>query len=400
MIVGFVRTGLDGRTMPKRVVILGSTGSIGRSALSVAESLRDEFDIVALTADSNWEEMAKQVAFHRPRVAVMSDPAAAERLSARLKESSIETAVWSGPESLVRIVEESACDFVLAGIVGVAGLPATLAAVTRGLSVGLANKESLVVAGELMVQAARESGALLLPVDSEHSAIYQSLHSGRHEEIERLFLTASGGPFRTWDLERMKTVIPAEALCHPTWEMGPKITIDSATMMNKALEIVEAKWLFDVEPDGIEVVIHPESIIHSMVAFRDGSIVAQMGRPDMRTPIQYAMTYPHRLTGCGDRLDFSQLQRMHFEPPNMERFPSLRLGHDAARKGGTAGAAMNAANEAAVAAFRKERIGFLDIVSIVEDILNRHAYAQHPNLETLMQVDAWARKEVSQCCTV
>ena len=198
----------------------------------------------------------------------------------------------------------------------------------------------------------------------------------------------------------MKTAQPAEALCHPTWEMGPKVTIDSATMMNKALEIVEAKWLFDVEPERIEVVIHPESIIHSMVAFRDGSIVAQMGRPDMRTPIQYAMTYPHRLTGCGDRLDFSQLQRMHFEPPDLERFPSLRLGRQVARRGGTAGAALNAANEAAVDAFRKERIGFLDIVPIVEDILSRHAYAPHPSLETLMQVDAWARKEVSQCCTV
>ncbi|HVP09582.1 MAG TPA: 1-deoxy-D-xylulose-5-phosphate reductoisomerase, partial [Phycisphaerae bacterium] len=351
--------------------------------------------------------IAEQVERYRPKAAVLSDPKSADKLEERLSELGSDTLVWAGPDALVRLVEEIECDFVLAGIVGVAGLPATLAAVKRGLIVGLANKESLVVAGELMVRAAADSGARLLPVDSEHSAIYQSLQSGRQEEIERLYLTASGGPFRTWTIEQMRCAAPVDAMRHPTWNMGPKISIDSATMMNKALEIVEAKWLFGVDPDRIEVVIHPESIIHSMVAFCDGSIVAQMGRPDMRTPIQYAMTHPHRLTGCGERLDFSQLQRMHFEPPDPARFPSLKLGHEVAKLGGTAGAAMNAANEAAVEAFRNERIGFLEIVPMVEEVVKSHltadrpgAFDTRPDLTTLMAVDAWARRAIAQCCTV
>lgn len=386
--------------MPKRVIILGSTGSIGCSALSVAENLRGEIEIVGLAAGSNWRKMAEHVSRFRPQVAVMTNPAAADSLKAGLADCGAVTQVWPGPESLIRLVKDLDCDFVLSGIVGVAGLPATLAAIDRGLTVGLANKESLVVAGELMVAAAEKSKAKLLPVDSEHSAIYQSLHSGRHDEIERIFLTASGGPFRTWTIEQMARATPADAMKHPTWSMGPKITIDSATMMNKALEIIEAKWLFDVDPDRIEVVIHPESIIHSMVAFRDGSIVAQMGRPDMRTPIQYAMTYPHRLSGCASPLDFSRLQRMQFEPPDEARFPSLRLGRKAAKMAGTAGAALNAANEAAVEAFRNGRVGFLDVVPLVEDVLNRHAFESHADLRTLMAVDAWARNEVTQCCTV
>lgn len=386
--------------MPKRVIILGSTGSIGCSALNVADNLEDEFEIVGLSAQSSWEKMAEQVERYRPRVAVLSDADSADRLAQRLAGVSPDTEVWGGIDALERLVKEPDCDFVLSGIVGVAGLPATLAAVQRGLTVGLANKESLVVAGQLMVDAATASGAQLIPVDSEHSAIYQSLHSGRHDEIERILLTGSGGPFRTWTLEDMKFVTPAEALKHPTWSMGPKITIDSATMMNKALEIIEAKWLFEVDPDRIEVVIHPESIIHSMVAFHDGSVVAQMGYPDMRTPIQYAMTYPRRLTGCGDRLDFSKLERMHFEPPDEARFPSLRLGHQVAHRLGTAGAALNAANEAVVDAFLNGHVGFLDIVPIVEDILQRHAFVEKPTLKMLMDVDAWARKEVLQCCSV
>ena len=386
--------------MPKRVIILGSTGSIGCSALSVAENLADEITIVGLAAGSQWEKMADQVARFRPRMAVLFDRDAADRLAHRLAGSGLDVEIRGGPDELVRMVKELDCDFVLSGIVGVAGLPATLAAVERGLTIGLANKESLVVAGRLMVDAADRSGARLIPVDSEHSAIYQSLHSGRHEEIERIFLTASGGPFRTWSRERMKEATPADALKHPTWQMGPKITIDSATMMNKALEIIEAKWLFNVDPDRIEVVIHPESIIHSMVAFRDGSVVAQMGCPDMRTPIQYALTYPRRLAAGGDRLDFSKLDRMHFEPPDPARFPSLRLGHEVARQGGTAGSAVNAANEAGVTAFLEGRIGFLDLVCIVEDVLKRHPFEEEPDLETLTKVDAWARTEVLQCCTV
>lgn len=386
--------------MPKRVIILGSTGSIGRSALSVTDNLPGEFEIVGLAAHTNGQRLAGQVERYRPSYAVLSDTAAAEEVRARIKSISPDTQLWSGPDALVRLVKEADVDFVLAGIVGVAGLPATLAAVERGLAVGLANKESLVVAGQLMVDAAARSGAKLIPVDSEHSAIYQSLHSGHHEEIERIFLTASGGPFRTWTLDQMRLAKPADALKHPTWDMGPKITIDSATMMNKALEIVEAKWLFHVDPARIEVLIHPESIIHSMVAFHDGSVVAQLGSPDMRTPIQYAMTYPRRLAGCSDRVDFSSLGRMHFEPPDEARFPALRVGHEVAKKGGTSGAAMNAANEAAVDSFRKGRIGFLEIAEIVEDVLGRHEFEEQPSLATLFRVDAWARNEVSRCCKV
>ncbi len=386
--------------MSKRVIILGSTGSIGRSSLDVIRSLPHELQVVGLSAGSGCEALAEQIAQFRPAVATLSDENAAGRLRSSLKEKRIDTEIWSGPDAAERMVESVECDLVLSAIVGIAGLPATLAAVRKGLSVGLANKESLVVTGSLMVESAKKSGATLIPVDSEHSAIFQSLHAGRHEEIECLFLTASGGPFRTWTAERMRTAKAEDAMRHPTWSMGPKITIDSATMMNKALEIIEAKWLFSVDPDRIEVVIHPESIIHSMVAFRDGSVVAQMGRPDMRTPIQYAMTYPRRLDGQCERLDFSKLGRMHFEPPDMERFPALRLGRQVAETGGTAGAAFNAANEAAVDLFRAGKIGFLDIASLVENALQRHAYDPHPDLEMLMAVDRRARKEVSQCCPV
>lgn len=386
--------------MAKKIVILGSTGSIGRSALSVAQSLGGEFEIVGLAAGSRWEALAEQVEQFRPQAVAMSDVSACEKLADRLRAGGGRTRVLAGASGLVRLVEETDCDFVLSAIVGVAGLSATLAAVQRGLTIGLANKESLVVAGELMISAAARSGSKLLPVDSEHSAIYQSLHSGQHDEIERILLTASGGPFRTWSQDRMREATLRDALRHPTWDMGPKITIDSATMMNKALEVVEAHWLFKVDPDRIEVVIHPESIIHSMVAFRDGSIVAQMGSPDMRIPIQYAMTYPRRLSGGAARVDFSRLERMTFEPPDPHRFPALRLGHSVARQGGTAGAALNAANEAAVAAFREGKIGFLDIVPRVEEVLSRHPYEARPTLDTLMRVDAWARQEVLQCSAV
>jgi len=382
------------------MIILGSTGSIGESALDVAAHLGADYRVVGLAACRSWERMAEQIDTFRPLAVAMTDPDAAERLSARLAETRSPCRVIAGPDAMRHLVEELDANFVLSAVVGVAGLDSTLAAVRRGLTVGLANKESLVVAGRLMVDAAADSGARLIPVDSEHSAIYQSLHSGRHEEIERILLTASGGPFRTWTFEAMRKATLENALKHPTWDMGPKITIDSATMMNKALEIIEARWLFDISSERIEVVIHPESIIHSMVAFHDGSIVAQMGTPDMRTPIQYAMTYPHRIARAGDRLDFSKLERMHFEPPDVERFPALRLGHEVARIGGTAGAAFNAANEAAVDMFRAGKIGFLEISSRVEDVLRRHEYEESPDLATLMKVDAWSRNEVNTCCKV
>ncbi len=386
--------------MPTRVIILGSTGSIGENALDVLRHLGAAYQVVGLAACSSWERLADQAREFGPVAVAVSDARVEDRLSNRLRDVAPGTAIWTGPESLVRLVEALDADFVLSAVVGVAGLASTLAAVRRGLTVGLANKEALVVGGQLIVDAAAASGANLIPIDSEHSAIFQSLQAGRHEEIERLILTASGGPFRTANRETMRTATVADALKHPTWEMGPKITIDSATMMNKALEIIEARWLFDVDPDRIEVVIHPESMIHSMVAFHDGSMLAQLGTPDMRTPIQYALTYPRRIARCGERLDLVRLGKMHFERPDPDRFPALRLGYEAARRGGTAGAALNAANEAAVDAFRKGRIGFLDIAALAEDAMRRHAFTQNPDLDTMMRIDAWSRKEVSECCKV
>jgi 1-deoxy-D-xylulose-5-phosphate reductoisomerase len=254
-----------------------------------------------------------------------------------------------------------------------------------------------VVAGSLLVPLARETGAKLLPIDSEHSAIFQAMAAGRRDEVRRIYLTASGGPFRNWSATQMAGASLEDALRHPTWDMGPKITIDSATMMNKALEIIEAKWLFDLDPDSIEVLIHPESIIHSMVEFRDGSVVAQLGTPDMRTPIQYAITHPRRQEGCADRLDFTTIRRLNFEPPDMERFPALRLGYQVARAGGTAGAVLNAANEAAVEAFMAGRIRFGRILEVIQHVVERNEVEPDPDLETLLAADAWARREVAEC---
>ncbi len=375
----------------KRVIILGSTGSIGRSALSVAENLKSEIEIVGLAANSQWERLAEQALQFRPKAVAIADDRFAGVIRDRLHVDSVRPTVFAGGDALVQLVREVDADFVLAAVVGAAGLPSTLAAVERGLTIGLANKETLVVAGSVVAPLAARTGATLIPVDSEHSAIFQAMHAGSHAEVEKIVLTASGGPFRTWSTEQIRAATLGDALKHPTWQMGPKITIDSATMMNKALEIIEAKWLFNIPPDRIEVVIHPESIIHSMVQFHDGSIVAQMGAPDMRTPIQYAMTYPRRLHGQADRLNLAALRSMNFEPPDSHRFPALRLGHEVARRGGTAGAAFNAANEAAVDAFRAGKLRFTEIVQRVEDVLGRHTFKECPGLDDLLTVDAWAR---------
>ncbi|MGB9626300.1 MAG: 1-deoxy-D-xylulose-5-phosphate reductoisomerase, partial [Phycisphaerae bacterium] len=331
--------------MTKRIAILGSTGSIGRSTLEVAAHLGTDCAVCGLAAKRSWQALADQIRCWRPDIAALCDEAAAKQLQRCLNGG---TKLLSGEASLVELVRGCDCDVVVAAVVGAAGLPATLAAVEAGKTVALANKEALVVAGSLIVPRLAETGARILPVDSEHSAVFQSMLSGRREEVKRIYLTASGGPFRTWSAEQMAEATVEDALRHPTWNMGPKVTIDSATLMNKALEIIEAKWLFGLDVDSIEVLIHPESIIHSMVEFCDGSVVAQLGTPDMRTPIQYALTYPERRLGCSDRLDWSAIRRLHFEPPDLERFPALRLGYEAARAGGTAGAVLNAANEEAV----------------------------------------------------
>jgi 1-deoxy-D-xylulose-5-phosphate reductoisomerase len=380
--------------MTKRIAILGSTGSIGRSTLEVAANLGLSHSVCALAAKTSWQLLADQVRRWRPAIAAMHEEAAAQQLRRCLNGP---TTVLSGESSLSELVRRSDCDVVVAAVVGAAGLPATLAAVEAGKTVALANKEALVVAGSLIVPRLAQTGAELVPIDSEHSAIFQSMRSGRREEVKRIYLTASGGPFRTWSAEQMAEATVEDALRHPTWNMGPKVTIDSATLMNKALEIIEAKWLFGLDADSIEVLIHPESIIHSMVEFCDGSVVAQLGTPDMRTPIQYALTYPERRAGCSDRLDWSSIRRLNFEPPDMERFPALRLGYNVARAGGTAGAVFNGANEAAVQAFREARIPFGRVVPTVEEVLRRHRVTEKPALEDLLAADRWARDEVRQC---
>lgn len=379
--------------MQRNLVILGSTGSIGRSTLEVATGLADSCRVVGLAAGRRWRELAAQVReFHVPAAAI-GDSAAEGEFRAACGNG---TAIFAGEQSLVDLVRRGPdADFVLSAVVGAAGLPATLAAVERGLTIGLANKESLVIAGSILMPLARKTGSRVLPVDSEHSAVFQALHSGRAEEVRRIYLTASGGPFRDWSKAQIEEATLEQALRHPTWQMGPKITIDSATLANKALEVIEACWLFDVSPEQVEVLIHPESIVHSMVEFCDGSIIAQLGPPDMRTPIQYALTYPSRRAGLGTTLNWSEVKRLTFDTPDLERFPALKLGYVAARAGGTAGAVFNAANEAAVEAFRDGRMRFGDIPRAIAHVLARHAVQTNPDLETLLASDRWARREVA-----
>jgi 1-deoxy-D-xylulose-5-phosphate reductoisomerase len=383
--------------MHHRIVILGSTGSIGCSALEVVAALRAEMQVVGLTAGQDWQKLAEQAAHFAVRTVAIAHENAVNDLRRACPRG---TRVLAGPGGLVELVRTCDADFVLAAIVGAAGLPATLAAVERGLDVGLANKESLVVAGSILMPLAHERGSRLLPVDSEHSAIFQALQAGRHGEVRRIWLTASGGPFRTWPREQIEQATVAAALNHPTWSMGPKITIDSATMMNKALEIIEAHYLFDVDPERISVLIHPESIVHSMVEFCDGSTIAQMGTPDMKTPIQYAMTYPRRVAGIAEPLTWDTCRCLNFEPPDFERFPALRLGYAAARRGGTTGAVLSAANEAAVARFRAGEITFGQIAVLAGHTLARHPFIERPTLAELLEADAWARREVRECTGV
>lgn len=351
------------------------------------------FPVVGLGARRRWRELAAQAVATRPQAVAIADLSLVDHIRPLLPEG---VELLAGPEGLVELARRPEAEFIVAAIVGAAGLPSTVAAVEAGKQVGLANKEALVVAGSLIVPLAKRTGAVLLPIDSEHSAVFQAMAAGRREEVSKVYLTASGGPFRTWSVDEMAHATLHDALRHPTWSMGPKITIDSATMMNKALEIIEARWLFDLDPSSIEVLIHPESIIHSMVEFRDGSVIAQLGTPDMRTPIQYAMTHPQRLEGCARRLDFSTLRRLNFEPPDPTRFPALRLGYEVAEAGGTAGAVMNAANEVAVDAFQRGRIGFRDIVELTARVVGEHKVAQDPDLEMLLEADRGARKRMAE----
>jgi 1-deoxy-D-xylulose-5-phosphate reductoisomerase len=377
------------------VVILGSTGSIGQSALSVIEhDAAQRFKTWGLSAHSRWQELAEQAARYRPPFVSVSEPDLVPLVERRLADSGVQ--VLCGFDGMERMVRDPQTDRVLSAIVGAAGLRGTWAALEAGKVVALANKETLVVAGPLVVELARQRGGRILPVDSEHSAIFQALQAGARREVRRVILTSSGGPFRGRTRTQLQNVTPDDALKHPTWQMGPKITIDSATLMNKALEVIEARWLFQLEPHQIEVVIHPESVVHSMVEFVDGSVIAQLSPPDMRLPIQYALTYPKRAPGPGPRLDLSQPLAFHFEPPDRETFPCLDLGFEVMARGGTAGAALNAANEAAVARFLNGEIGFLDLARAVRSVLDHHAFDPRPTLEALWEVDAWARQEIAR----
>ena len=375
----------------KRIAILGSTGSIGRNALEVVRSLGRDYRVTALSTHQNWELLAQQVAaFHPSRVAIV-DKESYRLLKKKISTNSVE--ILAGEDSLEELASGEDVDFVLSAIVGAAALPATLAAIRQKKSLALANKEALVVAGEIVTSLASKMGVKLLPVDSEHSAIFQSLLAGQRSELRKVILTASGGPFREYPREALRDVTPEQALKHPTWQMGKKITIDSATLINKALEIIEAKWLFGLEAQQIDVVIHPQSIIHSMVEFQDGSVIAQMGLPDMKLPIQYALTYPQRRPAPVEPLSLPKLGGLTFFKPDMERFPALRLGYRAVSEGGTIPAVLNAANEVAVEAFLDRRIKLTDIVPITEGAMDRHKNCKHPSLGEILAADQWAREE-------
>jgi 1-deoxy-D-xylulose-5-phosphate reductoisomerase len=378
----------------KRVVVLGSSGSIGTSSLDVIAAHPQRLSAVGLSVHRQWELLARQVAAFRPRQVVIADATLQRDLGANAFPS--ETIVRFGDAAIEDLARGADVDSVVCAIVGAAGLRGALAAVEAGKEIALANKETLVVAGGLVTQRARETKSPLLPVDSEHSAIFQCLAAGRISEVRKLILTASGGPFRGRSARDLEHVTVKEALKHPTWTMGRKITIDSATMMNKALEIIEARWLFGLSVDQIEVVVHPQSIVHSMVEFVDGSTVAQLSPPDMKLPIQYALSYPDRWPGVSPRMDWTSSQGLTFEAPDHEAFPALALGMEVARRGGTCGAVLNAANEVAVERFLQGTLRFPEIVRGCRAVLDQHTYETHPGLTELLRQDAWARQEMSR----
>jgi len=381
-----------------RVAVLGSTGSIGRSTLDVIAAAEGRLSAHVLAAHTPVSHLLDQAARFRPRWVAITDPTAAAGIGAAALPSGTSLAV--GPDALDDLMADPAIDRVVSAIVGAAGLRSTWAAVEAGKTIALANKETLVMAGPLVIRRAGETGARIIPVDSEHSAIHQALACGRPGEVRRIVLTASGGPFRTRPRESLADVTPAEALRHPTWSMGPKITIDSATMMNKALELVEARWLFGLPASKLAVVVHPQSIVHSLVEFVDGAIIAQLSPPDMRLPIHYALFHPVRVAGPARRLDFNAAMSLDFEPPDLARFPAVRLGQEAAARGGTAGAVLNAANEEAVRGFLDGALRFTDIAEVCRRALAEHPFQEHPTLDDIRRLDAWARQEVGKWACV
>lgn len=375
----------------KKLAVLGSTGSIGVSTLDIAKEFSDVFDIQALSCKNRAQDLAQQIKVFSPKMVCVGDVSQKDWLQKELGNQAPQ--IYWGDEGLVEMTTNCGADVVMAGIVGAAGLRSTYAAISEGIDVALANKETMVLAGELILQKAKESGSKILPADSEHNAIFQSLVGHRHEDIEKLILTASGGPFRDRALEDFSTITLQEALNHPNWEMGPKITIDSATMMNKGLEVIEARWLFDIPVEQIEVLIHRESIIHSMVEYQDGSFVAQLGLPDMRTPIAYCLSYPERLPLSHPKMNLAEIGKLQFQEVSNEKFPCLELAMKAAQLGGAAPAILNGANEAVVAAYLEERLHFTDIAKILNDTLHRFCHLsdsereQFPCLRDIQDID-------------
>lgn len=374
------------------VTILGATGSIGRQTLDVLARNPERYRVLGLTAGHRWRELAEHCLAWRPRFAALADEQAAEALRNHLHEAGSHTQVLAGHAGVAEVAALQEVDTVVAAIVGAAGVRPTLAAVEAGKKILLANKETLVVTGALFMDAVKRHGATLLPVDSEHNAIFQCLPAeGVGPGVRRLLLTASGGPFRGWTREQLTAVTPEQAVCHPNWDMGPKISVDSATLMNKGLEYIEACWLFDVAPERIEVVIHPQSVVHSMVEYLDGSVLAQMGTPDMRTPIACALSWPERIESGASRLDFATLSGLDFQAPDNQAFPCLGLARQAMEEGGAATAVLNAANEEAVAAFLDRRLGFNAIGAVVEETLQRTPSSRCADVDAVMDVDARAR---------
>ena len=365
----------------KHIAILGSTGSIGQQALDVIRQHRDIFEVELLTANNSTDLLISQALEFKPNTVIICNESKYQEVADALQPHYIK--VFAGMQSVCDIVSSSTIDIVLTSMVGFSGLSSTIAAVKAGKTIALANKETLVAAGHIVMDLAAKHRARILPVDSEHSAIFQCLMGSAGADIEKIHLTASGGPFRTWKKEDIAKATRAEALKHPNWSMGSKITIDSATMMNKGLEIIEAKWLFGTPGDKINVVVHPESIIHSMIEYADGSVIAQMGHPDMREAIQFAFSYPERLTLNNQKLDFAQLGSLSFQAPDFDKFPALRLAYEALEKGGNMTCVMNAANEAAVSAFLHDRIGFYAITDIVQECMAGADFVAEPDLDTI-----------------
>lgn len=378
--------------MVKKLAILGSTGSIGTQTLDVVSRYPERYEVYAICAHRSIDLLIEQARRFKPEVVCIADESLYDSLVSRLSALHFKGKVWAGTDAIAQMVTMPSIDIVVAAMVGYAGLRPTIEAIKAGKTIALANKETLVVAGEIICRLAREHHVAILPVDSEHSAIFQSLVGENQSEIEKILLTASGGPFRTFSLEQMRTVTAADALKHPNWDMGAKITIDSASMMNKGFEVIEAKWLFGVPVEKVQVVVHPQSIIHSAVQFTDGAIKAQLGAPDMRLPIQYALSFPERLASDFPRADLFALHSLTFEQPDLERFPNLGLAYEATRRGGNIPCVLNAANEVANLAFREGRCGFLQMSDIIRQTMLKTPFIAQPTYEDYVATDAEARR--------